>query len=163
MAHGNFKSTLTSCGLTHTCHTFQGYFIGISKRQTSVFLSLIVLYKRKFDGSLLFTALKVIILRRKKTLFSLSYCSPSSLTNSMAISSETPYATGQTASSCLLGIKAKKNLILNFDPSKYDRFFQPLIECLCHSLQAPNLTMCEVVPLIHNVKKTKCIMSHNSI
>ena len=62
-------------------------------------------------------------------------------------SSETPSAADQTASSGLPGIKVNQNLILDFDPFKYDAFFQPLIESLRYSPLATGLSKTDNVPL----------------
>ncbi|CAI9286301.1 unnamed protein product [Lactuca saligna] len=67
----------------------------------------------------------------------------------MVASSKTPSGADQTTTSGLLGIKANQNLILDLDPSKYDAFLQPLIECLRHSLLAGALSKLVHVTLVH--------------
>ena len=67
----------------------------------------------------------------------------------MAASSKTPYVVEQMAHSTLLNIKANQNLILDLDPTKYDAFIQPLIECLRYSPLLISLTKTENVPLVH--------------
>ncbi|CAI9281376.1 unnamed protein product [Lactuca saligna] len=67
----------------------------------------------------------------------------------MASSSNTPSATDQTDSSGLLSLNPNQNLILDHDPSKYEAFLHPLIECLGHSPVAQALSMTENVPFIH--------------
>ncbi|CAI9299731.1 unnamed protein product [Lactuca saligna] len=68
----------------------------------------------------------------------------------MAASSETPSGADQFATSGLLGIKANQNLILDLDPSKYDTFLQPLIECLRRS------------PLVDAITKSVHVLVHLS-
>lgn len=48
-----------------------------------------------------------------------------------------------------LKLFSNQNLILDLDPSKYEAFLQPLIECLRHSPVAQDLSMTENVPLVH--------------
>lgn len=65
----------------------------------------------------------------------------------MASSFETPLGVYQTASSGLRGIKANQNIILDLNPSNYDAFLEPLIECLQNSLLFIALSKTENVPL----------------
>lgn len=53
----------------------------------------------------------------------------------------------QMAQSTLLGMKANPNLISDLDPSMYDAFLQPLIDCLRYSPLATALSKIENVPL----------------
>lgn len=53
------------------------------------------------------------------------------------------------AQSTLLNIKAKQNLILDLEPSKYDAFIQPLIKFMRYSPMVITLTKFENVPLVH--------------
>lgn len=91
------------------------------------FLSLIVSYIRKFDASLLITAFKdIILLAQENPFLSQALFIVISIASVDASSS----VDEQMAQSTLLGIKANQILILDLDPSKYEAFLQPLIECL---------------------------------
>lgn len=106
-------------------------------------------YKRKFDASFSFIALKEFLLPTQEKPFFSQYCLASSPPASMAASSETPSATDQTTSSGLLSININQNLILDIYSFKYDEFLQLLIECPRYSPLAPTLSMIENAPLVH--------------
>lgn len=67
----------------------------------------------------------------------------------MATSSETPSVAEQMAQSSILNLMANQNLILDLNPAKYDRFLQPIVECLRYSPLVIALTKSEIVPLVH--------------
>ncbi|CAI9276819.1 unnamed protein product [Lactuca saligna] len=115
------------------------------------FLSLTLTYKRKIVDVTPLTLLKISkIIKCKKNPFFSHDRSSSSLSISMATSSETPFSTDQSATSGLLEIKDNQNMILDLDLLKYDAFLQPLIEFLRHSLLANTLSnYVHVPPLVH--------------
>ena len=67
----------------------------------------------------------------------------------MAASPETTSVAEKLAQSSILNLKANQNLILDLDPTKYDGFLQPIVECLCYSPLVIALTKSEIVPMVH--------------
>lgn len=53
------------------------------------------------------------------------------------------------AQSSILNIKENQNLVMDLDPTKYDGFLQPLVECLHYSPLVVALMKLEILPLVH--------------
>ncbi|CAI9282842.1 unnamed protein product [Lactuca saligna] len=67
----------------------------------------------------------------------------------MATSSKTPLVAEQMLHSSILNLQANQNLILDIDPSKYNKCFQPVIQCLRYYPLVIALIKSEIVPLVH--------------